>query len=79
MFYKRLKKNPFGLAIILTAALLLALLAENLFGFLKTGEQTPAVDMKAVLRRIKEAELTPREALYYEVIRETTHGPEKNQ
>lgn len=67
-------KNPIPLAVVVTALILLALLSENLLGGLRGQPDVPGIDVKAVIRKIEEAELTPREALYYEVIHGDVNG-----
>ncbi len=72
-------KNLFKLAVVITAVLIFALLLDNLLGFMQGEAIPPRVDVKSVLQRIEEAQLKPREALYYEIIHEETHGSGKTQ
>lgn len=63
-------KNPLRLALLVTAILIIALFADNLFGVFITRPETRGVDVKEIIKRIEKAGLTPREAMHYEVMEE---------
>jgi hypothetical protein len=69
-------KNPLRLAVLITAILLVALFADNLFGVFVAQPGSRGVDVKGIIKRIEKAGINPREALYYEVIEE--HGSERH-
>lgn len=63
-------KNPLRLALLVTAILIIALFADNLFGVFINLPETRGVDVKGIIKRIEKAGLTPREAMYYKVMGE---------
>ncbi len=60
----------FSLLIAVTLALILATVGLNLKDALIPPSYGPRIDVKGVLRKIEEAGLEPREAMYYRVVEE---------
>lgn len=54
--------------IVLTLALIFATVGLNLKNVLIPPSYGPAIDVKGVLRKIEEAGLEPREAMYYRIV-----------